>query len=589
MDAEQLSNLRHSTAHLLAAAILEMYPGTHLTIGPAIEDGFYYDFDFKTPVSEKDFPKIEAKMRDLVKQWKGFERNEASKEEALQRIGDNPYKKELIEEISAKGESITFYQSGAFVDLCRGGHVDAPAKEIKHFKLLSVAGAYWRGNEKNTMLTRIYGTAFPTKEELEEYLVKQEEAKKRDHRKLGKELDLFAFSDMVGAGLPLFTPKGTIIRMLLQDKLYRISRKYRMLPVTIPHIAKIELYQTSGHAAKFSDELFKVSSHYDLEFVMKPVNCPHHTQIYASRPRSYRDLPLRYMESTMQYRDEKPGEIGGLTRVRAITVDDGHIFCTVDQIQQEAMNIAKIIKEFYTSLGMYGNHWVSLSVRDPDHPEKYIGEEKDWVTAERMLQEVSDSMGLNAKRMEGEAALYGPKLDFMFKDALGNERQLSTIQLDFATGKRFGLTYTDSDGQETHPVIIHRAVLGSYERFLAILIEHFAGAFPLWLAPVQVAVLPVSEKHAERAQQVFEELEKADIRAELDMDNKTLGAKIRTATLQKIPYMVIIGDKESTRDDLVVTVRTREGHDEGLQTVYDFLKTLKQRIETYQESNSPTA
>jgi threonyl-tRNA synthetase len=313
---------------------------------------------------------------------------------------------------------------------------------------------------------------------------------------------------------------------------------------------------------------------------MKPVNCPHHTQIYASRPRSYRDLPIRYMETTMQYRDEKPGEIGGLTRVRAITVDDGHIFCTVEQIKQEAINIAKIIEEFYTSLGMYGNHWVSLSVRDPQHLEKYIGDEKDWQTAEKMLQDVSEELGLNAKRMEGEAALYGPKLDFMFKDTLGNERQLSTIQLDFATAKRFDLSYTESDGSETSPVIIHRAILGSYERFLAILIEHFAGSFPVWLAPVQLAILPVSEKHLERAKQVEDEFLKHDIRAELDTDNKTLGAKIRTATLQKVPYMVIIGDKEVSEGDLVVTVRTREGHDEGLQTVSDFLKTLKQRIET---------
>lgn len=580
MQNIELDHLRHSTAHLLAAAVLQMWPDTKLTIGPAIENGFYYDFDVKEPISEKDFPKIEGKMRDLVKQWKEFEKIDSNHEDAVKRVGDNEFKHELIEEISKKGEPITFYKSGEFVDLCRGGHVDAPSKELKHFKLLSVAGAYWRGDEKNKMLTRIYGTAFATKEELDEHLKHIEEAKKRDHRKLGKELDLFTFSDLVGAGLPLFTPKGTIIRMQLQQKLYDISKKYRMLPVMIPHIAKLDLYEKSGHAAKFGDELFKVKSHYDLEFVMKPVNCPHHTQIYASRPRSYRDLPIRYMESTMQYRDEKPGEIGGLTRVRAITVDDGHIFCTVDQIKQEAINIAKIIEEFYTSLGMYGNHWVSLSVRDPEHPEKYIGEEKDWELAEKMLQDVSDEQGLNAKRMEGEAALYGPKLDFMFKDALGNERQLSTIQLDFATAKRFDLTYAENDGTDKNPVIIHRAILGSYERFIAILIEHYAGAFPLWLAPVQVAILPVSEKHIERAKQVEEELLKHDIRVELDNDAKTLGAKIRTATLQKVPYMVIIGDKETSRDDLVVTVRTRDGSDEGLQAVSDFMKTLKTSIAT---------
>lgn len=580
MQNEQLDHLRHSTAHLLAAAVLQMWPDTKLTIGPAIESGFYYDFDFKEPISEKDFPKIEGKMRDLVKQWKEFEKIDSDHDDAIKRVGDNEFKHELIEEISQKGEPITFYKSGDFVDLCRGGHVNAPSKELKHFKLLSVAGAYWRGDEKNKMLTRIYGTAFATREELDEHLKQIEEAKKRDHRKLGKELDLFTFSDLVGSGLPLFTPKGTVIRMQLQQKLYDISKKYRMLPVMIPHIARIDLYETSGHAAKFGDQLFTVKSHYDQEFVMKPVNCPHHTQIYASRPRSYRDLPIRYMESTMQYRDEKPGEIGGLTRVRAITVDDGHIFCTVEQIKQEAINIAKIIEEFYTSLGLYGNHWVSLSVRDPEHPEQYIGDENDWELAEKMLQEVSDDLGLNAKRMEGEAALYGPKLDFMFKDALGNERQLSTIQLDFATAKRFNLTYAENDGTDKNPVIIHRAILGSYERFMAILIEHYAGNFPLWLAPVQVAILPVSEKHIDRAKQIEEEFLKNDIRIELDSDAKTLGAKIRTATLQKVPYMVIIGDKEVSRDDLVVTIRTRDGSDEGLQTVNDFLKTLKTRIAT---------
>lgn len=558
---------------------MELYPSAKLTLGPAIENGFYYDIDFGNKVPGKeDLSKIEKKMKELLPSWTDFDKKVANQQGALDLYRDNPYKKELIDDISEKGEPITLYTSGGFTDLCRGGHVENPAKEIdaRAFKLTHVAGAYWRGDEKNKMLTRIYGLAFETAKELEAYEAQVEEAKKRDHRKLGKELDLFSFSEMVGAGLPLWSPRGTVLRNELQNRLLEISKRYGMLPVTIPHIAKRKLYETSGHAAKFGDELIRVVSHYD-EFVMKPVNCPHHTQIYASRPRSYRDLPLRYMESTMQYRDEKPGEIGGLTRVRSITVDDGHIFCTPDQIKEEAKKIAHIIEEFYTSLGMFGNHWVSLSVRDPQTPDAYIGEPSDWEKAEQMLQSVSDELKLDAKRVEGEAAIYGPKLDYMFKDSLGREWQLGTIQIDFAMPKRFELEYTNESGEKSTPVMIHRAILGSYERFLAILIEHFAGAFPLWLSPVQVKVLPIGEAHHEYAEEVFKALQEAGIRAEMDDSGESLGKKIRGAKVEKVPYFLVIGDNEVKNNQV-----TLEGRDEGKvgeMSSDDLIKRLLEEID----------
>jgi threonyl-tRNA synthetase len=579
MKNDNLEHLRHSLAHLLGASVLELYPSAKLTLGPAIENGFYYDIDFGNKVPGKeDLSKIEKKMKELLPSWTDFDKKVANQQGALDLYRDNPYKKELIDDISEKGEPITLYTSGGFTDLCRGGHVENPAKEIdaRAFKLTHVAGAYWRGDEKNKMLTRIYGLAFETAKELEAYEAQVEEAKKRDHRKLGKELDLFSFSEMVGAGLPLWSPRGTVLRNELQNRLLEISKRYGMLPVTIPHIAKRKLYETSGHAAKFGDELIRVVSHYD-EFVMKPVNCPHHTQIYASRPRSYRDLPLRYMESTMQYRDEKPGEIGGLTRVRSITVDDGHIFCTPDQIKEEAKKIAHIIEEFYTSLGMFGNHWVSLSVRDPQTPDAYIGEPSDWEKAEQMLQSVSDELKLDAKRVEGEAAIYGPKLDYMFKDSLGREWQLGTIQIDFAMPKRFELEYTNESGEKSTPVMIHRAILGSYERFLAILIEHFAGAFPLWLSPVQVKVLPIGEAHHEYAEEVFKALQEAGIRAEMDDSGESLGKKIRGAKVEKVPYFLVIGDNEVKNNQV-----TLEGRDEGKvgeMSSDDLIKRLLEEID----------
>ena len=585
MNITEQNKKRHSLAHLLAAAVLKIYPDTLLTIGPAIENGFYYDFEFSSPVSEKDLNNIEKEMKEILPHWQVFEKFEVSADEARKIFAGNSYKLELVEEIEKKGEQVTLYYSveknsapeksdilkaanyklkAGFLDLCRGGHVENPSEEIDidSFKLDRVAGAYWRGDEKNKMLTRIYGLAFDSKKELDGYLENREEMAKRDHRKIGKELGLFTFSDLVGAGLPLFTPKGTALRQALFDRLLKISKRYDMQPVTIPHMAKKKLYEISGHADKFGDELLIVKSHYG-EFVLKPVNCPHHTQIYASEPRSYRDLPIRYMESTMQYRDEQPGEIGGLTRVRAITVDDGHIFCRIDQVDQEAKNIAEIIKEFYGGLGMWGNHWVSLSVRDPQNLDKYIGDEEDWQKAESLLQKVSDDLGLDAKRQEGEAALYGPKLDFMFTDALGRERQLSTIQIDFAMPKRFELEYTDKDGVKKTPVMIHRAILGSYERFMAILIEHFAGAFPFWLSPIQIKILPVSDKQLEYAENIFQKLKDNNFRVEIDRSDENFGKKVRQAKVEKVPYFLVIGDKEIESGE--ITIESREAEKETLK------------------------
>ncbi|MEK7549691.1 MAG: threonine--tRNA ligase [Patescibacteria group bacterium] len=579
---DTLSSIRHSLAHLLATAALEHDPAAKLSVGPVIDNGFYYDIEFsegRNPSSE-DLKRLEKTMRHLVKKNLDFIKKEVTAEQARAFFSDNPYKLAIIDDLEQAGTAISLYETGNFTDLCVGGHVENTREIDPHsFTLTHLAGAYWRGDEKNPMLTRVYGIAFESKALLEIYLERQEEAKKRDHRKLGKELDLFTFSPLVGAGLPLFTPKGTVLRSELQNALLSISKKYGMQPVTIPHIAKRDLYVTSGHAEKFSDELIKVISHYD-EFVMKPVNCPHHTQIYASRPRSYRDLPLRYMESTMQYRDEQPGEIGGLTRVRAITVDDGHIFCRVDQIKEEAKSIANIIKEFYSSLGMYGNHWVSLSVRDLSTPEKYIGDDADWDTAETMLQEISNDLSLDAKRMEGEAALYGPKLDYMFTDSLGRERQLATIQIDFAMPKRFGLSYTGSDGKEETPVMIHRAILGSYERFMAILIEHFAGAFPLWLSPVQIAILPVSEKHRSYAEELLAKFQEIDIRTELHGNDESLGKRIRTAKMQKIPYLLVVGDKEIENRN--VSVESRDDGQLGTKSLDETISLLQEKIQSKQ-------
>lgn len=592
-------NIRHSLAHLLARAVLEHHPEAKLTLGPAIDNGFYYDIDFGSDdFSENKLADLEKTMKKLLSSWDTFVEFTLSPGEARDFFSENEYKLELINEIEKEDEDITLYYSGpkdsippkkdlltannqklagpGFIDLCHGGHVTKPKEEIdpEGFTLDSVAGAYWRGDENNQMLTRIYGLAFESTDELETFLERREEAKKRDHRKLGKQLDLFTFSNLVGSGLPLWTPKGRVLRDQLHNRLLEISKEYGMQPVTIPHIAKEELYKKSGHASKFADELLKVQGNYD-EFVLKPVNCPHHTQLYAAKPRSYRDLPIRYMETTMQYRDEQPGEISGLTRVRSITVDDGHIFCRPDQIKQEAENIAHIIEEFYTSLGLFGDHWVSLSVRDPDTPDAYIGDEKDWQQAEDMLQNVSDDLKLGAERIEGEAALYGPKLDYMFEDSLGREWQLATIQIDFAMPKRFDLTYTDSDNNEKTAVMIHRAILGSYERFIAVLIEHFAGDFPFWLAPIQLALLPITDEHRDITREIKKRLEDAGFRITVDTSDDSLGKRIRGVHQQKIPYLIVIGDDEIDSELFSIESRSDDGKDFEDIPQDDLVETLK--------------
>lgn len=602
----QFHSLRHSAAHITAAAVKRLWPKAQFGVGPVIENGYYYDIDLgDKKISEDDFARIEAEMKRIIAEAQPFEQFTMPIKEAIAwaKEQDQPYKLELLNDLKRAGTTlaheldvaelgvesnadskvsdVSFYRNGDFVDLCRGPHV-VNTKKVTAFKLTKIAGAYWRGKEGNPQMQRLYGVAFATPAELDTYLGAVEEAKARDHRILGRQLDLFAFSDLVGAGLPLFTPRGTIVRNLLRQALFQTGSQYGAQEVTIPHIAKRELYEISGHAQKFADELFAVKSHYDIDFVMKPVNCPHHTQLFASRPRSYKELPINYMETTMQYRDEKPGQIGGLGRVRAITVDDGHLFCTVDQIKDEVTKLVHFIKEFHTELGMYGDHWVSLSVRDYNKPNQYIGDEKDWDKAEAMLENLAKEQRLDAKKMEGEAALYGPKIDFMYKDVLGNQRQLSTIQLDFATPKRFNLGYTDALGSEKSPVMIHRAILGSYERFLAILLEKTAGWLPFWLAPEQIRILTINDTVSDYVSQVtrilsdtllMKPIKYNELRFSIDDRNESLGRKIRDAVDLKIPVLIIVGPKDVAAKQVSVRLQDKE-EKVALSKLKDFLQQL---------------
>lgn len=577
MDQEHLQHFRHSLAHLLAAAVMELWPDTKRTIGPAIENGFYFDFEFSHPISDADLPKIEERMRQILPTWHAFERHELSSEAAKREYPGNPYKHELIDEFSSEGQTLTFYKSGTYWDLCRGGHAEGISQvDPRCFKLTKIAGAYWRGKESNPQLTRIYGVAFPTKEELDAYLVMMAEAEKRDHRKLGLELDLFAFSPLVGSGLPLFTPKGVMIRQLLTDFVWELMKPYGYQRVWIPHITKADLYKTSGHWDKFEDDLFHVSSKKTEEqFVLKPMNCPHHTQIYASRPRSYRDLPIRMSEVTTVYRDENTGQLQGLTRVRSITQDDAHVFCRPDQIHEEALAIYRIAERFYAAFGM-SFHRVRLSVRDPQHPEKYLGGDEAWNFSEKALAEVMKSVGREVEVGEGEAAFYGPKLDFMAKDAIGREWQLATIQLDFNQPERFGLEYTDADGTKKRPVMVHRAILGSVERFMGVLIEHFAGSFPIWLSPVQIAILPVADRHIDFARSLAKDLEQQDFRVEVDESAESVGKKIRNAEKAKYPVMLVVGDKEAEGGPL--TVRRRGEKEQEMVEKEMFIEKMVQAV-----------
>ncbi len=559
-----LEKKRHTLAHLLATAVRKEFPHAKPTIGPAIETGFYYDFDFTGGPAPKDedLKNIERHMKKMLATWKAFSHAVVTPELARDTFKNNPYKTELINDLEKNGETITLYtvgeDSSEFTDLCRGGHCESPAKDIDvdSFKLTSVAGAYWRGDEKNAMLTRIYGLAFDTKDDLVKYLADVEEAKKRDHRKLGKELDLFTFSELVGSGLPLYTPKGTILRDELGKFSESLQARAGFEKVWIPHITKIDLYKKSGHWDKFGHELFLVKSQESSdEFALKPMNCPHHTQIYASRPRSYRDLPVRYMETTTCYRDEKTGELGGLTRVRSLTQDDAHVFCRPDQIEQEFESIMQMIKSLYRALGM--EFKARLSFHDPDHKENYLGDSELWKSAEEKIEAVAKKLGLDYHVATGEAAFYGPKIDIMVIDALGRQWQCATQQLDFVQPGRFGLEYTDKDGTKKVPVMIHKALLGTIDRFLGVYIEHTAGNFPLWLAPEQIRIIPVADAHHAYAKHVYEELKAVGVRVALDDTNESLGKRIRAAKTDRLPYFAVVGDAEIA--DKNVTLESRKG------------------------------
>jgi len=581
-----LDNLRHSCAHLLAAAVLELYPKAKLAIGPSIENGFYYDIDFgNVKVEEKDLSKIESKMHELVNKWSGFSGKKISLASAKKQFKDNPYKLELIEEFSKEGKTLSTYQSGEFTDLCRGGHIDNPKKELQHFKLLSIAGAYWRGSEKNKMLTRIYGTCWPTKKELDEYLNKLELAKERDHRKLGKELDLFAFADEVGPGLPLWTPKGTIIRDELESWAKETEKKWGYVRVATPHIAKGQLYEISGHLPYYKDDMYPPMQIEGENYYLKGMNCPHHHMIYLSRPRSYKELPLRLAEYGTVYRNEQSGSLFGLLRVRSIAQNDSHIYCTESQAEAEFLDVLKLHEYYYKILGLTkDDYYIVLGLPDESKRDKYHGDKKLWDKAEKIMRSAIGKSGIRLEEDIGGAAFYGPKIDFNIKSSTGREFGASTNQLDLYMPMRFKLIYTDQDGQEKYCVVIHRAPLGSHERFIGFLIEHFAGAFPVWLAPVQVKVLPITDRNMEYANKVLDELlsptsprlRGTTIRAELDSRNETLQAKIRDAQLEKVPYMLIIGDKEQSNDK--VAVRTRVEKDLGQISLEKFITLVKNKI-----------
>ncbi len=578
---EYLDNLRHSTAHLLAAAILELYPNAKRTIGPAIENGFYYDFDFgEVKIAESDFPVIEAKMKELIKTWKGFEKEDVTTEKAKEFYKDNEYKIELIEEFSGEGKNLTFYKSGEYSDLCRGGHVNHPESEIKHFKLLSVAGAYWRGSEKNKMLTRIYGTVFPTKTELDKYLENLELAKKYDHRKLGQELELFTISEKVGQGLVLWMPKGNVIKEQIENWAKRTEEEWGYKRVTTPNITKSGLYHTSGHLPYYKDDMYPAMKLDDSEeeYFLKPMNCPHHHMIFDATQHSYRDLPLRLAEYGTCYRYESSGELFGLMRVRGFAQNDSHIYCTEEQAVEEFVKVMKLHEYYYKTLGITDYH-LELALRDPNNTKKYHGNEEMWIKAEKLMREAVKQVDIPMVEEIGSAAFYGPKIDFIIHSKIGREFAISTNQIDLFMGERFGLKYTDKDGKEKTPVIIHRAPLGSHERFIGFLIEHYGGAFPTWISPVQVKVLPISEKHLDYANEVVRELKQNGIRVELDERAETLGNKIRNAQNEKVPYMLILGDKEI--EEKAVSVRKRDGSNLSMQ-ITKFIGIIKDEIEKYQ-------
>ncbi len=578
-DKEGKKAFWHSTSHVLAQALEELYPGVKLTIGPAIDKGFYYDVDFGDhTISDKDFPTIESKMLEIAREKHDFKMRSVSKLDALNYYKDenNTYKVELIENL--EDGDITFCDHATFTDLCRGGHIPNTGI-IKAIKILSVAGAYWRGDENNTQLTRVYGISFPKQKELTEYLELLEEAKKRDHRKLGKQLELFAFSQKVGQGLPLWLPKGTALRSRLEAFLKSAQKKAGYELVATPHIGQKELYVTSGHYEKYGEDSFQPikTPKKDEEFLLKPMNCPHHCEIYNTRPWSYKELPKRYAEFGTVYRYEQSGELHGLTRVRGFTQDDAHIFCTPDQLDQEFKNVIDLVLYVFGSLG-FEDFTTQVSIRDPENPDKYIGDPENWEKAEQAIINAAKDKNLNFVIESGEAAFYGPKLDFMVNDALGRQWQLGTIQVDYNLPERFELTYKGADNELHRPVMIHRAPFGSMERFVAILLEHTAGNFPLWLIPDQVVILTISEKYEKYGQKVLNLLENSEIRALVDNRNETMGKKIREAEINKIPYMIIVGDNEEKENK--ISVRKHGGADLGTINVSDFVDLIDNEIKS---------
>ena len=577
---DELYKIRHSAEHVLTQAVEQLYPNQTIRVmGPATDDGFYMDFeplgDLK--ISDADFPQLEAKMAKIIKANLPIVRKEISLDEAKKIFADNPYKMDWLNSITDGGEVISVYHTAdQYFDLCAGTHASSTG-EIKAFKLLSIAGAYWHGDEKNKMLTRIYGTAFQSKEELEKYLNFLAEAERRDHRRLGRELKLFSFSDLVGSGLPLFTPKGTFIRKTLNDYIESTQSSNGYTQVWTPQIVKAKLFQISGHYDKYKDSMFRVNSNYsEDEFFLKPMNCPQHTQIYASEPRSYRDLPVRLTDFAMLYRDEKPGELNGLARVRSFSQDDCHIFCREDQVDEEIDKALTMTKNIMATFGF--KYRYRLSTRDLEHPEKYIGDPTTWDKVEKWAIEIMKRNRIDYFDGPGEAAFYAPKMDLMATDALGREWQLSTIQIDFFAPERFGLEYTDKDGTKKRPVMLHRAILGSSERFMIVMIEHFAGAFPVWLSPVQAKIIPITDSQHEYANKVLAKLIGKGIRAEIDDRSEKMQGKIRDAQLEKIPYMLIICKREAESNS--VAVRQRDGQDLGAINVDDFTAKVKDQIFT---------
>ena len=589
-DEQNVMKMRHTLSHVLAAALVEMYPGVQFGVGPATATGFYYDIDLSEvkdaegnvmKITDADLPKIQKKMYSIINKKLELTYSEKSREEALAWAKENhqKYKVELIEDLP-ESETISFYQLGDFMDLCKGPHVENTGK-VGAFKLIKVAGAYWRGDEKREMLTRIYGVAFETEEELKEYLQRLEEAKARDHRKLGKELDLFSFSELVGAGLPLFSPRGTVLRDVLTNYSLSLRARYGFERVWTPHITKLDLYKASGHYAKFGAELFLVHSQVNgEEFALKPMNCPHHAQIFASRPRTYKEMPVRYMESTTDYRDEKSGELGGLSRVRSLTQDDTHVFCRKEQIKAEIQNLVGIVRELYTVVGM-SKLRARLSYRNDE--DKYLGDKSLWEMAQAQIKEAAIENGLDYFEMEGEAAFYGPKIDFMAEDAIGREHQVATIQLDFVQPERFGLTFVNENGEKEQPVMIHHATLGSIERFMSVFIEHTSGWFPFWCAPEQVRILTVNDQvldYVEKIKQILSDvtletpLKHNDLRYTADVSDESLGKKIKRAVSMKTPVLLIVGERD--KENGTVSVREKDAEKTvKLTELAEYLKNIK--------------